>query len=106
MASQVYSTRLLATHDQPAITPAVYTVPVGKLLIVRDIDVYFGSALGTREVYAFGSAGQVFWHESVGPTLNGSRQWTGRQVFYAGENFSLSATDVFDLAASGYLLDA
>jgi hypothetical protein len=103
--SSVYSTRLLATHDQPGITPAVYVVPAGFTLVVVCIDAYFGSALSDRTCFAIGSAGQVFWSESVGPGLAGWRQWTGREVFYAGEDLQLFASDTWDLSASGYLLE-
>lgn len=104
MPGPVYSTRLIAVHDQPAIAPATYLVPPGFTLIIRDIDVYFGSAISVRTVYARGSATQVFWQATVDINLAGWRQWTGRQVIEAGETFDVFATDVFDVTASGYLL--
>lgn len=102
---QVYSTRFLAVHDQAGGVPAVYSVPAGKLAVIRDMDVYFGASLAARQVYAEGSAGQVFWQDSVGSTLAGWRSWRGRQVLYPGENFIMFGTDTFDLTASGYLLN-
>lgn len=101
----VYSTRLIAVHDQPASTPAAYVVPAGKTLVIRCIDCYAGdTALGVS-FNAKGSAGQVFWGASTAPVSAGSVQWRGREILYAGETFQLEADDVADLTASGYLLD-
>lgn len=100
----IYSTRLLAVHDQPAIVQATFTVPAGKTLVVRDIDIYYGTSLSVREVFAVGSAGQIFWYETVDANLAGWRQWTGREVFYETEVFGVYGSDVLDITASGYLL--
>lgn len=100
----IYSTQLIAVHDQPAVLPASFTVPPDRLCIVRDVDVYFGSSLATRVVYFEGSASQIIWQESVGPNLAGWRSWRGRQVFNPGDSFQVFATDVFDVSVSGYLL--
>lgn len=102
--SDVYSTRLVAAHDQPGSTPLTYVVPAGKTLVIRCIDGYAGpTALGVT-FYAKGSAGQVFASAS-GAALGVSQlTWRGREVLYAGETFSLEADDTADLTASGYLL--
>jgi hypothetical protein len=102
----VYSTLFLAAHDQPAVVPATYTVPAGKLAVVRDLDAYLGTSLSARQIYALGSAGQVFWQASLAINESGWRSWRGRQVIPEGQSFYLFATDVWDLTASGYLLDA
>jgi hypothetical protein len=80
-------------------------VPAGFVAVVRCMDAYYGLALSDRKVYAEGHVGQVFWQESVGPNLAGWRQWTGREVFYAGETFRMFGDDVVDMTASGYLLE-
>ena len=79
-------------------------VPAGFVAVVRDIDVYFGTSLSVRQVFAYGSASQVFFQGSVDANLAGWRQWEGRQVLQAGEALGILGTDVFDLTASGYLL--
>lgn len=81
-------------------------MPAGKVLVVRDMDAYLGSSLSARQIYAVGSAGQVFWQASLAANESGWRSWRGRQVLYAGESLEMFATDVWDLTASGYLLDA
>lgn len=101
----IYSTRLIAVHDQPGGTPAAYVVPAGKTLVVRSIDCYAGTTTLGVNFIALGSAGQVFWGAGTAPVSSGSRQWTGREVLYAGETFQLQADDTADLTASGYLLD-
>ena len=105
MPGPVYSVRIIAAHDQPASTPASYTVPAGRTLVVRSIDCYAGTTTLGVSFIAKGSAGQVFWGASTAPVSSGSRQWTGREVLYEGETFELEADDVADLTASGYLLD-
>ena len=104
MAGTIYSVRLVSVHDQPGVVPVTFTVPAGKTMVVRDMDVYYGTALSAREVFAIGSAGQVFWQDSVGSGENGWRMWRGRQVFLEGEEFQMFGTDTVDMTASGYLL--
>lgn len=104
MPGPIYSSRLFAIHDAPAFINQEYTVPALQTLVVRCIDLYYGGSLGDTYAYALGSAGQVFWQEHWTPAEAGWRQWVGREVLYAGEIFSLNATDVLDMTASGYLL--
>jgi len=100
----IYSTRLVAVHDQPGSTPVTYTVPALGTLVVRCIDGYAGpTALGVT-FYAKGSAGQVFASASGAALGSSQLTWRGREVLYAGETFSLEADDTADLTASGYLL--
>lgn len=100
----VYSTRLIAVHNQPANTPILYTVPAGYLVVVRCVDAYAGVTVLGVNFYAKGSAAQVFWKDATSPTSDGWRQWRGREVLYEGEALALEADDVADLSASGYLL--
>lgn len=101
----IYSTRLIAVHDEPGGTPAIYVVPADRTLVVRSIDCYAGTTVLGVTFFAKGSAGQVFWSDSTPAAGSGSRQWQGREVLYAGESFELSADDVADLTATGYLLN-
>jgi hypothetical protein len=104
VAQPIFSTRFLAQHDLAVGLTATYTVPVGFVAVVRDIDVYNGTAeAGT--VNALGSASQVFWSESWSIVNAGWRMWRGRSVLYAGEVLTLeSDVSVIDVTASGYLL--
>lgn len=104
MAGSIYSTRLVAVHDQPASTPVSFVVPAGVTLVVRCIDCYAGTTVLGVNFFARGSASQVFWKDATAPTSDGHRQWTGREILFAGETFELLADDVADLTASGYLL--
>lgn len=102
--ARIYSVRFFAVHDQPAIAPLTYTVPAGRLAVVRDIDVYCGDPLGGEEFFARGSVSEVFWQASLGLGETGWRNWRGRQVIYEGESWDIFGTKIFDVAASGYLL--
>lgn len=107
MAPPVFSTRFLAVHDAAVAVPNDYVVPDGFVAVVRDMDAFFGMALGERTVEAFGSALQVFWQDTVGLGESGWRSWRGRQVLYAGETLRMIVIgDVGDITASGYLLSA
>lgn len=102
----VYSTRFLAQHDINVATPAQYTVPVGKLAILRDIDSYHGGLVGNI-LYATlaSSPAVVFFQASWAINEQGWRPWRGRQVFYAGDTISLFSNHNLDVYASGYLFD-
>lgn len=101
----VYSVRLLAQHDVGIANPAQYTVPVGKLAIVRDIDAYNGDVVGDTMYAVVALSPQVvFFQASWGVGERGWRSWRGRQVLYAGDTLSVFADRVIDVVASGYLL--
>lgn len=104
MPPPVYSTRIFAVHDLSGVI--TYTVPDGKVLIVRDIDVFWGVSTAGALVNFLGSANQVFYQASFGINDVGWRQWTGRQVLSAGEVVTAFSSDTMDVSASGYLLDA
>lgn len=104
MALTLYSTRFFAIHDLSG--PASYTVPDGLVAVVRDLDAFWGIDTEGNKLIMVGSAGQVIYQASWDIGSSGSRQWTGRQVLYAGETLQLDTEDVTDVSVSGYLLTA
>jgi hypothetical protein len=72
--------------------------------VVRDIDAYMGTIVLPQGIIAVGPVGNVFWQETITTPGITWVSWRGRQVFYAGEGFSMQAGEVADLMASGYLL--
>lgn len=106
MARAVYSHRfanVAATGDGNF--HVLYTVPVGLVAVVRDLDLFsqtaalaFGLRLASNVIVSF-----------VNPTASGTAyQWTGRQVLNAGETLEYFASTGLGFTAciSGYLLTA
>jgi len=105
--STVYSTRFGSKHDLIIGDPLSYTVPAGKIAVLRDIDAYNGVITGnTVYLELVGAPNVIIWQDSWGNNETGWRDWRGRQVFYAGDEFSVYSTDLLDATMSGYLLDA
>ena len=71
---------------------------------MRCIDAYANVSVASRELHVIGSDEQTFAWFSWGPTDQAARQWTGRQVIYAGETLQAQSSDLVDLTVSGYLL--
>ena len=85
----------------------IATVPAGKLWIVRDIDAYTNTLLGAVLDFGDEVTGGTFAGLHLGPASEGSVQWTGRQVFPAGESiFADARAGTWDYRISGYELDA
>ena len=102
----VYSVRVGAAHDAQFGAPLTYTVPLGKRLILRDLDYYSGVINGNFVLALFaGSPDVVFFQASWAINESGWRPWRGRQVFYAGDQFYTYGDHPVDVIASGYLLD-
>lgn len=101
MAIPVYSTRFLAV--QGLVGVAAYTVPVGQLAVVRDVNVYNGGGLSVTTAIWHGSAGQAIalW---ASQTDASDGFFTGRQVFNPGESFDITTNGAWDVTVSGYLL--
>lgn len=107
--SSVYSTRFAAARVDGSGGGSLYTVPAGKVAIVRDISFTpIGGDL-TTGYYLFvrTPAGDcVLW----GPPARDAHTtalWTGRQVLEAGDQLRYVGTGVqTDYLVSGYLLDA
>lgn len=83
---------------------SLYTVPTGKVFIVRDLDGY-PQAAGAGSL--FGGTNPGFWMSLPYAAQYAAVQWRGRQVLAAGEVFGVVvSTQPFTLAVSGYLLNA
>lgn len=79
-------------------------VPAGELVIIRDVDAYYGGGSGCT-LSLIGIAGQTIWIASWGVLTSGdSKQWDGRQVIGPGQTFALISTDAVDVTVSGYTL--
>lgn len=103
----VYSTRLLAQHDAELASPAEYTVPVAKLVVLRCIDLYSGVLTGNFALAELpGSPDVVFFQASWAAREIGWRPWRGREVFYAGDTIRIFGNQPIDVFASGYIFDA
>lgn len=102
----VYSTQLLAVQGLDG--SQVYTVPIDKVLVIRDLDVYWGGSISNAgNVALIGSAGQTIWSTgSAGDGSSKSWSWRGRQVLESGEAFSVHTDTAMDVTVSGYLLTA
>lgn len=104
MPRPVYSTRFISTQGYGGNAP--YLVPTGKVAVVRDIWVYSGNQVGPSAFYFAGQLGQKLWAIENPPLTPMFWYWQGRQVFYAGETFTLNVVaGIFDMTCSGYLLD-
>jgi hypothetical protein len=102
----VYSVRVFAAHDAQFAAPATYTVPLGKRLILRDLDFYSGVLTGNFCLVLFaGSPDIVFFQASWAAREIGWRPWRGRQVFYAGDEIYTYGNQPVDVIGSGYLLN-
>lgn len=101
MTIPVYSTRFIAV--QGLVGAEVFTVPVGYVAVVRDINLYNGGGITVTTAIWHGSAGQALalWSSSASAS---DAFFTGRQVFYAGETFDITTNGAWDVTVSGYLL--
>jgi hypothetical protein len=79
-------------------------VPAGYRGVVRCADVYSPGTLSGFQWYLEGAAGQTFWSYHETNPVGDSRQWTGRQVLFAGETLSFRSDSPVDVTVSGYLL--
>lgn len=103
MTPPVYSSQLAAAQDFSG--DLVVPVGAGVVVVVRDLDVYFGG-IGGANVKLLGSEGQVIDAFSWEPLSSGTHQWRGRQVFNSGQTITLRTTVGCDLSLSGYVLTA
>jgi len=81
----------------------LFTVPVGKTCVVRDIECFMNTVgAWVVNIYA-GSTGAII--AQLSGTGAGWKQWTGRVALPAGETISCNAgTTPFTLIGTGYLL--
>lgn len=103
MASRpVYSTRFIAWSATG--TPPAYTVPVGYVAVVRDLDVTSGggSIINWQLQIAGGAKFAVgqFTVESIAQLAS----WRGRVVLNAGDVLAFASDGATDGVCGGYLL--
>lgn len=101
----IYSTKFAAGSQTAGTSSAVFTVPVGKIAVVRSISLAPQAGPTTQcAVNDFGN-GEIF-------TVHGGNQydtltWTGRAVMNAGDVIQIDAiAGTWSYHVSGYLLDA
>lgn len=101
--ARIYSARLaLGTHTVGA-AGLLYTCPVGRVAIVRDIEVMPLGAPPTFHSFFVNLAATFF--SQVGPAQYVSAQWQGRVVLVAGDTIHMSVTgSSFQYIVSGYEL--
>lgn len=102
----VYSTRFYIGVLPTALT-TVYTVPAGRVAVLRDIDGTNGVA-GDQYLLLYIAGFFVLNLDANGASSGLARyyNWRGRQVLNAGESIQLQASAGGDIALSGYLLTA
>ena len=103
----VYSTRLFSLPGVSGLVPTAYTVPAGKLTVVRCIVASIGATIiggAVRVLDSFGSAIFTF-PRSNGPAGDETQVTEMRLVYYAGDALSVEVTGVTaDVIAMGYEL--
>lgn len=83
-----------------------YVVPAGFVAVLRDLDVIQVSS-GTNGLVIVQDSGFITWLTLATNNIWAHVQWTGRQVFTAGQSLDLiSSGHTFHMRASGYLLTA
>jgi len=106
---RVYTELLAVGTLAGAGSSTVYTVPVGKRAVVRDIILYDGGAaagfIGLAAVPpGGGSAVFLVTYPAAQPTV--ANHWEGRQVVMAGGSLLLIAgVTTADYRVTGYLFD-
>jgi hypothetical protein len=100
VAIPVYTKRLNFLVNQAG--PVNAAVPVGKIWVVRCIDIVSYAAAE----YSFSAAIQPqalsFWTALTSGTGAQWHQWTGRQMMIPGEELELVATGALHALATGY----
>jgi hypothetical protein len=103
----IYSTRFF--HGPATNGQTLYTVPVGMVVVVRDLEVYnFSGAVINQVQVQLGISGTTSGVLAFVNNVPASEcaQWSGRSVVNAGEElvaFSTTAGN-FSMLVSGYLL--
>jgi hypothetical protein len=102
VATRLYSVRFFAEVGLNG--TRAYAVQAGFRAVVRDIDVYASAGFSPKHARFFNSAGGTIKLFQVDPDTAISSQWTGRQVFEAGELIAVTTDGPMDVTVSGYLL--
>lgn len=113
MARPVYSTRFV---DLPGFSGgpfAAYVVPAGKVAVVKDIRITYGSLTISGgdfwvQTNSLTKLWRYAWFTGLSSPINngGTSAWWGMTVVDAGDALSVqTAAGTCDFAVSGYLLD-
>lgn len=101
--ARIYSIRMGMGSVAAGSTVTIYTCPLGRVGIVRDINVFPLAAPATSFTIAVNGVAVVF--SGPGAAQFTSQQWTGRTVLVAGDILSITAGGgAFLFLASGYEL--
>lgn len=105
--AQVYSAQLAAQADY--IGTLLVLVPAGYKLVVRDIMAFHNASGQPAQLVWDGNiTNQNIWWAQWTSTQTGFVQWTGRQVFEAGQSMQFVASDAgghgVSFQVSGYKL--
>lgn len=88
---------------------ATYTVSLGFVAVIRDVDVCWIFGLTGAEFQLKGNAGQVIWLANfpiLGDDQDQWQGWRGRHVVAPGDSFTIESDSAVDVSVSGYLLGA
>lgn len=97
----VYTKRLAMGTQVAGTTTVVYTCPVGRVVVLRDINVVTGAG-GANAVY-FYINGVVYFKTFQNVPAVGSGQWQGRVVLTAGDTLTVTAVlTTFTYVVCGY----
>lgn len=102
----IYSTRFYgAVYTGSGAVTTLYTVPAGKVAVLRDVE---ATSVGTTVTLYVLVLGGVVLREWSSTSAGQSFPWTGRQVLNAGEALNAYAptSQQWSLLVSGYLLDS
>lgn len=103
--ANVYSTAFIFQRGLAG--NATYTVPAGFVVVVRDVDVYWGQQPVAPTGLVLGAAGQAFWSWAGAIFAANNDNWRGRHVMNAGDVLTVSVTNGnADVSVSGYRLVA
>jgi hypothetical protein len=104
----VFSTQLFALAGVTGLNPNVFTVPIGRVAVVRSIVLTLGSTLLAGDIQVLGAFGEVIATLARSPAPGGPEtQVTNmRLVYNAGDSLSVVTHGGFigDASCGGYIL--
>jgi len=107
MSSPVYSVKLADNAGVVGGPVTLFTVPAGRVYILRDVDVAQPAGIASALVLITGGTGAWVYYvaSAVSPFY---APWRGRQVFVAGDTLKaiVIGSTTWTVLASGYDLEA
>ena len=98
-----YSLQIAAGAIAAGVDSAVYTVPVGNLLVIRCVSVHCASAAAATFGLTIAGVANILILETA--TTASQPPWNGRMVLKAGQVLHVNAAaQAFEYIISGYLL--